>query len=147
MNYMMNTRYSSGRTVSLGMKAAVAVGAARRFMVGDPNAYAIDTLAGATLDSLAQAEHHAERGEVVLTSTTIASVGDQVRLVAWRHDDETDERFGVVEGMESQISGSPWEPLVHLPSILHLLVRSSLTLFYMESLDWFYLKNKWAKDT
>jgi adenylate cyclase len=97
--------------VSLGMKAAVAVGAARRFVVGDPDMYVIDALAGATLDSLAQAEHHATRGEVVLTSATITSLGDQVTLVEWREDDETGDRFGVVGGLAFQVSGSPWQPL------------------------------------
>jgi len=96
--------------VSLGMKAAVAMGTARRFVVGDPDVYVIDALAGATLDVLAQAEHHTERGEVVLAPATVTSLGDQVQFAAWHHDDETGERFGVVESLTSQVAGLPWQP-------------------------------------
>ena len=44
------------------MKVAVAVGPARRFVVGDPEIQLIDVLAGRLIDQLAEAEHHAEQG-------------------------------------------------------------------------------------
>jgi adenylate cyclase len=97
--------------VSLAMKAAVAVGAARRFVVGDPDIYVIDALAGATLDRLARAEHLAGKGEVVLTPATVTSLGDQVKFAAWHYDDQTGERFGVVDGLTSDVSGAPWQPV------------------------------------
>ena len=43
------------------MKAAVAVGPARRFVVGDPDVQLIDVLAGRLIDALADAERHATR--------------------------------------------------------------------------------------
>ena len=43
----------SGSTVQLSMKAAVSVGPARRFLVGDPSIRVIDALAGSTLERLA----------------------------------------------------------------------------------------------
>ena len=52
-------------TVGLAIKVAVAVGAARRFVVGDPEIQLIDVLAGACR-RLAAAEQHAEKGEVVV---------------------------------------------------------------------------------
>ena len=47
----------SGGTVSLAMKAAVASGPVRRFLVGDPGIQTMDVLAGATLDRMAAGEH------------------------------------------------------------------------------------------
>ena len=39
---------------------------ARRFVVGDPDIQLIDVLAGRLIDDLAEAEHHAQKGEIVL---------------------------------------------------------------------------------
>jgi len=101
-------RIPSGKTVSLAMKAAVATGPARRFVVGDPQIQIIDVLAGATLDSLAQAEHQAGRGEVVLDPGAVVSLGDEVRIAAWRSDEQTAGRFGVVEALVHPVATSPW---------------------------------------
>ena len=46
-----------GAEVQLAMKVAVAVGDARRFVVGDPDIQLIDVLAGRLMDDLAEAEH------------------------------------------------------------------------------------------
>ena len=46
-------------SVALAIKVAVAAGPVRRFVVGDPAIQTIDVLAGATLNRLADAEHHA----------------------------------------------------------------------------------------
>ncbi len=101
----------SGKTVSLAMKAAVATGEVRRFIVGDPQIQIIDILAGATLDQLAAAEHQANKGEVVLDPATITSLGDQVQIVAWRPDEETGQRFGVVGKVTKKLTPSPWPAL------------------------------------
>ncbi|MEZ4557838.1 MAG: hypothetical protein R2854_15585 [Caldilineaceae bacterium] len=50
-----------GSEVSLSMKAAVAAGPVRRFLVGDPAVRVIDAIAGRTLERLAAAEHEAAR--------------------------------------------------------------------------------------
>ena len=42
----------AGGTVRLAMKAAVAVGAARRFLAGDPGIQLMDVLAGRMIDAL-----------------------------------------------------------------------------------------------
>src|SRR4051794_3741110 len=47
----------NGTTVRLAVKVAVAVGDARRFVVGDPTIQLIDVLAGRLVDDLADAEH------------------------------------------------------------------------------------------
>ena len=62
------------------MKVAIAVGDARRFVVGDPDIQLIDVLAGRLMDDLAAAEHHAEKGEIVLEPSAIERLGDRVAL-------------------------------------------------------------------
>ncbi len=65
----------AGRSVQLGIKVAIAVGPARRFVVGDPAVQLIDVLAGAIVDELAEAEQLADRGEVVLAPSAIHALG------------------------------------------------------------------------
>ncbi len=76
-----------GTTVQLGMKVAVAAGPARRFVVGDPEIQLIDVLAGSLLDRLADLEHHAERGEVLVDAATLEYLGDRVELASLRQDE------------------------------------------------------------
>lgn len=68
------------RSVSLGIKVAVAVGEVHRFVIGDPRVQLIDVLAGQLMDSLAGAEGQAEPGEVVLDVGAMRSLGDRARL-------------------------------------------------------------------
>ena len=90
----------AGSTVELSMKAAVAVGPARRFLVGDPKSRVIDTVAGATLERLAAAEHEATRGEVILAPCAVAALGDQVEIKETRVA-EDGRRFCVVSALLS----------------------------------------------
>ena len=85
-----------GAMVQLALKVAVATGSALRVVVGDPDIQLIDVLAGALIDDLADAEHHAEKGEVVLDPSTLAAIRDRVDLAETRLDPERDRRFGVV---------------------------------------------------
>ena len=101
----------SGDTFSLAMKAAVASGPARRFLVGDPTIQVIDTVAGATLDRLAAAEHQAERGEVVLDEATAATLEPVIALAEWRTDEATGQRFAVVKHLDLAPVPDPWPPL------------------------------------
>jgi adenylate cyclase len=111
MGQFVTIETPSGGTVSLAMKAAVATGPVRRFQVGDPQIRCIDVLAGATLDRMAAGEHLAGKGDVVVSPEVIAQIGDKVQFVAWRRDDETGERFGVVGGLASQVTDLPWPPM------------------------------------
>ena len=65
----------SGPTVRLTMKVAITAGPARRFVVGDPQYWVVDVLAGKTLDTLASVEKHALSGEVVLDEATYHRIG------------------------------------------------------------------------
>lgn len=107
MQQFAAVQISPERTVSLAMKAAVATGSVRRFLVGDPKIQLVEVLAGSTLDYLAAAEHHAKRGEVVLDATAIASLGDPVEYAMWRHDDFTGRRFGVVKRLHELVDPTP----------------------------------------
>ncbi len=70
----------AGTIVQLGMKVAVAAGPARRFVVGDPDIQLIDVLAGSLLDRIADLEHHAERGEVLVDGPTLDALGPALEL-------------------------------------------------------------------
>lgn len=73
-----SVRLASGRELQLAMKVAVAVGDARRFVVGDPRVQLLDVLAGALIDALAETEQQARAGEVLLDSSAVRSLGDRV---------------------------------------------------------------------
>lgn len=70
----------SGRVVRLEMKVAVAVGDARRFVVGDQRVQLIDVLAGRLVDHLAAAERLAPVGAVTLDASAIESLAGRVRV-------------------------------------------------------------------
>ncbi len=90
----------SGPAVALAMKAAVAIGPVRRFVVGDPNVQLLDALAGATLDRLAAAEHQARKGEVVLSAETADRLQPHVVIAEWRTD-AAGERYAVLQRLIS----------------------------------------------
>ena len=77
----------AGTEVVLAIKVAVAVGSARRFVVGDPTIQLIDVLAGRLIDELADAEHLAQKGEVVLARSALESLGDRA-IIGDRREDE-----------------------------------------------------------
>jgi len=89
----------AGTHVQLALKVAVAVGRARRFVVGDPQVQLIDVLAGAMIDDLAEAEHHADKGEVVLETAALAALEGRVAIRELRHDEARHRTFGVVEAL------------------------------------------------
>ncbi len=97
----------AGSRVRLAMKAAVAVGEARRFLVGDPDVQLIDVLAGRLIDALATAERVAARTEVLLDRSALESLGDRVAIREFRPDEESGREFGVVEAMTIAVDASP----------------------------------------
>ena len=101
----------SGRTVALAMKVALAVGPARRFVVGDPQLQIMDVLVGATLNHLAIAAHQAQQGEVMLDESVGESLGDQVDVDGWRVAENMDRRCGVLKQLKVPVDILPW-PLI-----------------------------------
>jgi class 3 adenylate cyclase/tetratricopeptide (TPR) repeat protein len=111
-----------GADVALSLKAAVAVGRARRFVVGDPSLQLIDVLAGSLIDDLAAAEQVAEKGEVVLTEPALASLAEQVTIQEIRADAES--HIGVVTALNAEVAGD--EPAVGLEEIPAEIARQWL---------------------
>jgi class 3 adenylate cyclase len=99
----------SGTTVRLAMKVAVAVGAARRGVVGDPEIQLIDVLAGRLVDELAAAEQRAERDEVVLAPSALETLGPRVQLAARRSGGDGCS-YSVVGSLGMRVDSFPAAP-------------------------------------
>jgi class 3 adenylate cyclase/tetratricopeptide (TPR) repeat protein len=104
LDHLREVTTPSGARMRLAMKVAVAVGAARRFLVGDPDVQRIDVLAGRLIDELAVAEHHAGKGEVVLEESALASLGDRVEIRERRVDQASGRTCGVVARMVETVT-------------------------------------------
>lgn len=94
-----------GGRVNLAMKAAVAVGPMRRFLVGDPNIRLIDVLAGKTVDRLSDAEHSAKPGDVMASPEVARRMGSRIIIDEWRG------RVGVVAGLRESAATRDWPEL------------------------------------
>ena len=103
------------QTVSLTMKAAVAAGPARRFLVGDPAIRIIDALAGETLVRLAAGEHLAEKGEVIVAAEVQAALGERLEIAATRRDAQG-RAFAVARRLTQPAAIAAWPDL--LPAAL-----------------------------
>ena len=97
----------AGSRVRLEMKAAVAVGEARRFVVGEPDIQLFDVLAGRLIDALAAAEQQAGRAEVVLDRSALDSLGDRIRACEIRTDAESGRDFGVLTALRIAVGDIP----------------------------------------
>ncbi len=100
--------------ITLSIKVAVAVGAARRFVVGDPSLQRMDVLAGRLIDDLAAAESLAEQGDVIADESTIASLGDRLVVTEPRTDPEIGRSCGVVGALREAPVGETSEPAADL---------------------------------
>ncbi len=101
----------AGTPITLAIKVAVAVGPARRFIVGRPDIQLIDVLAGLTLDHVASAEKHAEKGEVVLHSSAVEPLADLLEVAEWRSDDGKGDRYAVVTALSVMPEDDPHPPM------------------------------------
>lgn len=96
---------------AMGLKVAAATGTVRRFAVGDPQLQLIDVLAGATLDRLAEAEHLARRGEVLIAAELVADLGEALRLADWRVAPASGAWYAVVRALDDAAARAPWPPV------------------------------------
>ena len=110
----------AGTEIRLGMKVAIAVGRARRFVVGDPDIQLIDVLAGRLIDDLAEAEHHAERGEIVLDPSAVESLGDRIEVRESRASDSGPGDVGVLGALRIDV---PQIEVVEPPELPEELVK------------------------
>jgi len=99
-----------GSTSMLAIRATVAGGPIRRFVLGDPKIQRIDTIAGRTLDLLAAADHLAEPGEVVVAEGT-EGLGERILVSSWRSDPVSGLKVALVSGLGEPVPPSPWAAL------------------------------------
>jgi class 3 adenylate cyclase/tetratricopeptide (TPR) repeat protein len=101
--------------VRLALKVAIAVGEARRFVVGDPELQLIDVLAGSLIDDLAAAEQVARQGQVVLEAATAAALDGKV--VVHEPPGAAGADFAVLSGLEVPVNeAEPPSELEDLPA-------------------------------
>ena len=84
----------------------------RRFPVGDPRVQRLDVLAGATVFRMAEAEHQAEKGEVVVGAEVVTNLGDlldRARVAAGRKTAGRASRWSA--GLTGPVAADPWPPL------------------------------------
>ncbi len=99
----------SGDQYPLTAKAGIAVGAARRFVVGDPELQLLDVLAGRLLDEMAEAEHHASGGQVVLGPSAMEALDGRVEIE--RVAEADGRRFGQISAVSGEAGREPWGEL------------------------------------
>ena len=110
----------AGREIILAIKVAIAVGPARRFVVGDPDIQLIDVLAGAIVDALAEAEQMAQKGEVILTASAVKATEGRVHLAELRRlpsgeavdgsDIANGSFVGVMDAILVEVAETPTRP-------------------------------------
>jgi class 3 adenylate cyclase len=66
MGAFQDVELPGGGRTSISMKAALAYGNVKRFVVGDPDRHIKDVITGNLLDTLAEGEHMAMSGEILL---------------------------------------------------------------------------------
>ncbi len=101
----------SGQAVTLTLKTSLACGPARRFLVGDPERWLIEVLAGRILDRLAEADHHTEGGEVVLDPVTASVLAQDVEIAYWREDELQGRAYAVVKDLRQPPREAMWPSL------------------------------------
>lgn len=113
------TRYAaiptSAGTFGLTMKAGLAMGAVYCTTVGDPQTRLEFVIAGPAIDGCSEAEHHAERGEVVVDNALMPFLGE-LTIVEGR------ESFSVVHGTLSAVTPNPL-PHVNVPGNAYTLLQ------------------------
>jgi adenylate cyclase len=113
MEQFTSLQIAEGEPVSLMVKASVAAGQVRRFVVGDPQYTLLDVMAGRTLDSLANGEHLANKGETLLDSAAAELLAGRLQVAQWRTAEHTGERFAVVTAVLEKGAGleTSWPPI------------------------------------
>lgn len=105
----------SGHILQLALKAGVAAGFARRFVVGDAQYNFLDVLAGATLERMAAAERMAQQGELLVAPEVSALLGQDLVIRQWRRDEGRALNFALVAALKGEVAPQPWPPLPDKP--------------------------------
>lgn len=103
--------------ITLKMKIGLTYGSIKRFNLGLPQYGYEDVLGGATLDRMAEAEHHANSGDIMLDRATLAALPEAITVAEWRDD------FAVVGRLLRPARPKPWPPLQWHPRAEKALVE------------------------
>lgn len=103
----------------IGLKVAVATGAALRMVVGDPALQVFDVIGGAAVRRAAAGEKLAKRNDVVLDEATVRALGDAATVGEWDERTSTGDRFAVLAKMHVQSA----DHAGHAPSVDEQLLR------------------------
>ncbi len=114
---------AAGTSVQLELKVAVAVGEIRRAVVGDPAIQLIDVLAGSLLDQLAEAEHQAQPGQLLLDESALGLHDDGVVLCHRFASPSSGRNFGLVDRLVMDV---PEHPSPESPPLAPDVVRQWL---------------------
>ena len=96
--------------ISLALKVSVTTGRARRFLAGDPRIQRFPILCGDTIVRMAEGEHLAHRGEVLLDEPSAHFLDASALFSEWRAD-EAGERFAVLNSLNLVPPPTPWPAL------------------------------------
>ena len=83
----------------LNLKAGLASGPVRRFVVGDPDIQQLDLLTGETVTRASTAEHLAKAGQVQIDKTTLNALGERVRVSKLQNNPELEGKFANITGL------------------------------------------------
>jgi class 3 adenylate cyclase/tetratricopeptide (TPR) repeat protein len=101
--------------VSISIKAGVAAGPVRRFLVGKPRIRAVETLAGSLLDRVATAENLAQKGEILVGSEIIQNLHEDDNVIGWR-EGKDGNRYAVISAIKEPAPETPWGDLPAIPA-------------------------------
>lgn len=91
----------------LSMKAALASGTAKRFIIGNEDIQLQDVLVGDVVTRMAKGEKLASTFETLADEATIALLGDTVKLGEWRESDG--KRFNAIADIVNPAPRQAWE--------------------------------------
>ena len=115
MQQFQHVPIKGGSPMSVALKAGVAEGQVRRFLVGQPRIRSIEVLAGGPLERVAAAEKLAGRGEIVVGSEVIRNLNEQKNVLEWRTS-EAGGRFAVIRDIGQPAPETPWGDLPVVPA-------------------------------
>lgn len=103
--------------VTLKMKVGLTYGPVKRFNLGLPQYGYEDILGGKTLDRMAEAEHHAGPGDIMLDRDTLAYLPQAVTVAEWR------DEFAALGELLRPARPKPWPPLQYPPAAEEALLE------------------------
>ena len=97
----------TGTDSAIGIKVAVAAGAARRFLVGVSTIPYVEVLAGRLLDRTAAGESLAGQGQVIVSAEVLEVLGEELNVVSEITGD-TLQKFYVIDSLAILAKPTPW---------------------------------------